>query len=193
VLASRFGFVLALFASKTRALGSREDRSGRLSGQDRPAVSRLAALHKTVLLNSLANQLLSTTRVIENARRMRRMAIFALCLAFGVLLAQTFRVFIVAPATLLVVLLGATGDIAAESLWARLLSFAAATTALQAGYLIGMSRWIIVDRGKTIDEMKRRFDRRAPRPNWYRSQKSGILGSHQFADPKNGATPPEQH
>jgi hypothetical protein len=96
------------------------------------------------------------------------MAIFALCLAFGVLLAQTFRVFIVAPATLLVVLLGATGDIAAESLWARLLSFAAAATALQAGYLIGVSRWIIVDRGKTIDEMKRRFDRRAPRPNWYR-------------------------
>jgi hypothetical protein len=71
------------------------------------------------------------------------MLAFALCLAFGVLLAQSFRVFILAPATLLIIVMGMTGDSGVlESLWIELWTTAMVAIALQAGYLIGISPWM---------------------------------------------------
>jgi len=68
---------------------------------------------------------------------------FALCLAIGVLLAQTFRVFVLAAATVLIIVVGIAGDTAGtESLWIKLLVAGTAATALQAGYLIGVGPWI---------------------------------------------------
>lgn len=71
------------------------------------------------------------------------MLAFALCLTFGVLLAQSFRVFVLTPATLLIIVVGIAGDMAAtESLWIKLLTAVTGVTALQAGYLIGVGSWI---------------------------------------------------
>jgi hypothetical protein len=71
------------------------------------------------------------------------MLLFALCLAIGVLLAQTFRVFVLAPATLLIIVVSIAGETAGtESLWIKLLVAGIAATALQAGYLIGIGPWI---------------------------------------------------
>jgi hypothetical protein len=70
------------------------------------------------------------------------MVTFALCLTFGVLLAQAFRVFVLAPATLFIVVLGITVDTATDGLWIKFFSTAIAATALQAGYLIGVGQWI---------------------------------------------------
>ena len=71
------------------------------------------------------------------------MLAFALYLTFGVLLALSFRVFVLVPATFLVIIVGVVGDTAGtESLWMKLLTAATAATALQAGYLVGIFRWI---------------------------------------------------
>lgn len=71
------------------------------------------------------------------------MLAYALCLIFGVLLGQSFRVFVLALATLLIIVIGIAGDMAgSESLWIKLLTAVTAATALQAGYLIGVGQWI---------------------------------------------------
>jgi hypothetical protein len=103
--------------------------------------SDAAALHKILLLNFAPNQLLIATGEIDKAHRRQRMVTFALCLTLGVLLAQTFRVFVLALTTLLIVVLDMTGDTATGGLWIKLFSAATAATALQAGYLIGVGHW----------------------------------------------------
>jgi hypothetical protein len=65
--------------------------------------------------------------------------LFAACLALGVLLAQAFTVLAVAHASLLILVISFT---VAETVETRLLTAGMAATALQAGYLIGISFWI---------------------------------------------------
>ena len=64
------------------------------------------------------------------------MVLFALCLAFGVLLAQAFRVFALAPASFMSFVIGFA---VAETVQTKLLTAGMATTALQAGDLIGIT------------------------------------------------------
>jgi hypothetical protein len=63
----------------------------------------------------------------------------SLCLAFGALFAQTFRVFALAPASFMIFIISFA---VAETVETKLLTAGMATTALQAGYLIGNSFWI---------------------------------------------------
>ena len=67
------------------------------------------------------------------------MVLFALCLAFGALFAQAFRVFALAPASFMIFIISFA---VAETVETKLLTAGMATTALQAGYLIGNSFWI---------------------------------------------------
>jgi hypothetical protein len=74
------------------------------------------------------------------------MIALALCLAFGLLLAQRFKVLILPPATLLVVIMALAGGVAsAATFWTNMLMAVMAAVNLQVGYLLGLgvqSFWI---------------------------------------------------
>ena len=68
------------------------------------------------------------------------MIFFALSLALGLLLAQRFKVFVIIPATLLMVMVALVGGMTgAEGFWPRALMALLGATTLQTGYLLGLS------------------------------------------------------
>jgi hypothetical protein len=67
------------------------------------------------------------------------MAFFALSLALGLLLALRFKVFVLLPASLLLLIVASAGGLSDTlAFWARILTVVLGVTALQLGYFLGL-------------------------------------------------------